>query len=302
MAKEQICRCGTGFKTPFKSWTQCAACYWKDQSERRTKRLLELKDSCYEKETELRNIESRITAKQSEIHAHIDDARKSPVLIRRLLFLAGYRGKLLERLQVELRRLEYEKSRIPKDLERLKVQLVKFRSRANSAKRQFEVALSIQDSAATREKEKDKFKSACVSSLHIAYTRENFHILKRDYKAGNRIENYVRKQISVRLFETFGNACAACGEVKELTLDHFAIPKNEGGNFLLFAKETKTLHLNIVPLCRPCNSRKGDRDYIKFFTIENLEVIRDQHARLLEVLLNDREFMAEVGKWFRIYY
>lgn len=52
-----------------------------------------------------------------------------------------------------------------------------------------------------------------------------------------------------KLKERYGNRCLACGQVLELlTRDHI-VPVSQGGSSHIS---------NIQPLCRPCNSLKGD--------------------------------------------
>lgn len=55
--------------------------------------------------------------------------------------------------------------------------------------------------------------------------------------------------------ESFGNKCAYCGGEKKLSQDH-VIPLSRGGGY------TKD---NIVPACKSCNSKKGDRTADEYF-------------------------------------
>lgn len=51
------------------------------------------------------------------------------------------------------------------------------------------------------------------------------------------------------LLFSYGSCCAACGSDKELTKDHI-IPLSKGGSDYIE---------NIQPLCKSCNSRKGNK-------------------------------------------
>jgi 5-methylcytosine-specific restriction endonuclease McrA len=63
----------------------------------------------------------------------------------------------------------------------------------------------------------------------------------------------MRNDFTAEQWETlkiaYGERCAYCGQVTELTQDH-VIPLAQGGEHTA---------LNIVPACQPCNSRKGNR-------------------------------------------
>lgn len=58
----------------------------------------------------------------------------------------------------------------------------------------------------------------------------------------------------IELCERYGHICLACGQEKPLTQDH-VIPLSQGG-----AHDIS----NIQPLCRECNSSKGNRVIIDF--------------------------------------
>lgn len=69
----------------------------------------------------------------------------------------------------------------------------------------------------------------------------------RARKAGT--GGFVRYEQFAFLALICGNCCAACGQFKPLTCDHIQ-PLSTGGS---------NVPSNIQPLCRPCNSRKGQR-------------------------------------------
>jgi hypothetical protein len=58
----------------------------------------------------------------------------------------------------------------------------------------------------------------------------------------------------------------------QLEYDHFGLPKSRGGNFLMRSKAGLYVN-NCIPLCRTCNSSKGNRDFRAFFTVEEIEEI-----------------------------
>src|SRR5205085_1407623 len=126
-----------------------------------------------------------------------------------------------------------------------------------------------------------------------------FSIRKKDYKRGNRLDNHFRKKIAEQVKAAFDHECLYCGTNRDLSLDHFAIPKNEGGNFVLSVKEDGSIKLNVVVLCRFCNSAKGEFSHIDFFPREKqLQAIVAQE-RLLKFLLASEPTMRVIRKWYR---
>jgi 5-methylcytosine-specific restriction endonuclease McrA len=121
--------------------------------------------------------------------------------------------------------------------------------------------------------------------LDASFERTRLTIRECDYRRGNALDNYARNRLRHIILDVSNNCCASCHGTANLTLDHFGLPKNSGGNFILYSPETGTLQLNVVPLCRSCNSRKGERASIDMFTAEQLDAIRDAHATMLETLL-----------------
>jgi 5-methylcytosine-specific restriction endonuclease McrA len=132
----------------------------------------------------------------------------------------------------------------------------------------------------------------------LNYKRKNFKIRDKDYKRGNPLDNHFRNKISDQLISTFGGSCLCCDSTEDLALDHFAIPKNEGGNFALYLKGQKSIKLNIAVLCRSCNASKGERDFKSFFTEEQLAKAMYCQRYLLEWVLNDATTMTVIRKWY----
>ncbi len=92
---------------------------------------------------------------------------------------------------------------------------------------------------------------------------------------------------------------SACGATSGLTLDHYGIPKNEGGNFVLFNETDGVPVLNLVVLCRSCNSAKGEIAHTQFFDATTVERVRRRQQTLLSTLLDDERFMGVFRKWYR---
>jgi hypothetical protein len=78
---------------------------------------------------------------------------------------------------------------------------------------------------------------------------ERMALMMQQYKQRRSAANYHISKFHVRemVFHRSGNKCAACGAVKNLTVDHI-IPVLHGG--------TDDLE-NLQALCGPCNSKKG---------------------------------------------
>ncbi|MGI6570029.1 MAG: hypothetical protein ACOX27_03050 [Caldicoprobacterales bacterium] len=133
----------------------------------------------------------------------------------------------------------------------------------------------------------------------VGYSRNEFLIRKMDYKRGNLLDNYVRNVLSEYIFDVFQNKCISCERQDELTLDHFWLPKNEGGNFIMLHTETLILVNNTIVLCRSCNSSKGDREYKDFFTLKQIECIIRYHKKLSEFFQTDKSICAIASKWYK---
>lgn len=59
----------------------------------------------------------------------------------------------------------------------------------------------------------------------------------------------IRKAVKSQVLAKWGHVCVYCEKKEADTFDHL-IPLSRGGH---------TLYDNLVPACRSCNSRKGDR-------------------------------------------
>ena len=77
---------------------------------------------------------------------------------------------------------------------------------------------------------------------------------RRALEKGVKVRDFTPKQWEEVKAE-WGQVCAYCGKPRKLTVDH-VVPLSKGGN------HTKS---NIVPACRSCNSKKGDREPLPFW-------------------------------------
>jgi len=147
-------------------------------------------------------------------------------------------------------------------------------------------------------KKRDEFCTATIKNLEGEFDRKNFHIQPKDYRRGNAIDNYFRKIEDV-VFEAFNHCCVMCGTTHDLTFDHYGLSKNEGGNFALILADKTSIRLNIVILCRGCNSSKAQRGHLLLFDDAQRNTVVSSHRELLEHLLGDRVFLALIDKWGR---
>jgi len=145
---------------------------------------------------------------------------------------------------------------------------------------------------------RENFRNQAVQSLTAEFDRANFLITRLDYRRGNSIDNYFQK-IQTTVLESFGNCCLFCGTTTNLSLDHYALSKNEGGNFVLIAVDKASIRLNVIVLCRACNAAKSQFGYQVFFNDSQRERAASCQRRLLERLLQDKAFLELIRKWSR---
>ena len=100
----------------------------------------------------------------------------------------------------------------------------------------------------------------------------DYNIQNDDYCRGSKKETDYRKKYEEILRQTFQNKCVKCGQMTDLAIDHFFMPKNYGGCFVMETKTGKKLN-NAILLCQGCNSSKSDNNFKDFFTAEELEQI-----------------------------
>jgi len=139
------------------------------------------------------------------------------------------------------------------------------------------------------------------AQVNSEYNRASLAIRKADYGRGNKIDNYVRRFFQAMIVDVFGGKCLRCGTTFELTLDHFAIPKNKGGNFVLCVAESDVVRMNVVVLCRSCNAEKGETDHTHYFSHGELAFIMNANPIILKAVFDDRKFVRMLREWYRSY-
>lgn len=92
----------------------------------------------------------------------------------------------------------------------------------------------------------------------ISSDREDYIILGRDFARGTSKERSFVKKYRNILFGLYNNQCAVCKATNSLDLDHFGIPKYEGGCFVMHHRNGMKV-CNAVPLCEKCNRSKGKK-------------------------------------------
>ncbi|MFO0905828.1 MAG: hypothetical protein U0939_22660 [Pirellulales bacterium] len=137
-------------------------------------------------------------------------------------------------------------------------------------------------------------------SLESKYKRSDMLVRERDYKRGNLVDNYFRNHLRERIAAAFGFSCVGCSSPESLVLDHWAIPKNEGGNFVLCRSDTRQLYLNVVVLCQSCNSSKGELKPVQWIGVDRAEQVDETLTQLMAELWATSEFRRVSMKWYEL--
>ncbi len=124
------------------------------------------------------------------------------------------------------------------------------------------------------------------SKVGLSLKKKDYLIDQRGIERSNPIERKFKRRFLFELLETFHHQCASChkGDVK-LTLDHFFIPKSQGGNLMVKSKRGYWV-CNALPMCRKCNQRKRDLPAEQFFQPEKLHELKLKMVEL-SWLIND---------------
>jgi 5-methylcytosine-specific restriction endonuclease McrA len=198
----------------------------------------------------------------------------------------------------ELESIRYAKNQLR--LAQIKMEWFRCRSDAKyrqAVKEQAEKERLLAEEQKNREEARQRL---FRQQIDAKYDPRWFVVRRRDYKRGNPVDNYFRTHIQAIVHEAFASKCVVCAREQDLTLDHFAIPKNEGGNFVMFSKRAEQLVLNVAVLCRTCNSSKGEAAAHDYFSEDCFLRVLECHQRLMRVLRSDEKFIRLVTLWYSL--
>ncbi len=129
---------------------------------------------------------------------------------------------------------------------------------------------------------KEFFEESKKHNLDI--DKNNYIIEGRDFSRESPLDKKYKDQFMLILFEMFNTRCAKCGKyTTDLQVDHFWLPKYEGGNFIMKHKNGSYVN-NGIPLCRSCNPAKGNKSFLEFFEKHEIEQIIEKSQKMNEHL------------------
>ncbi len=194
-------------------------------------------------------------------------------------------------LIVALKIKKQKKIRIEEDLRQKKI----LEEQEQMEREELALREYIKEQEILREKEAETLRKK-IGRVRVSDDIQDYVISRRDYARGNEKEAIYRKRFMLDLLKVFGNKCAICGRSDNgFDLDHFIIPKNYGGNFVLMHKDGYLVN-NAVPLCQTCNRSKSDESYEEIFASEEelYEVLKKN--KKMTVMINDDEDFCETIK------
>ncbi len=301
--EKRLCRtCGEDITQHARSGggagTQCGPCYWKGRLEA-CEPLDVLLRRRNDLRHELRQVRAALDQDAEALHEHQARLKSQTPWWKRLLAIGATYDRLRE-LQSRTAELDQKTWELKRSVERAEDE-VKI---AQDVRKRFDSAAEYgarkRKREAEAEKAKQEFSKRSRDDANAEYDRDLFTIRKKDYKRGNPLDNHFRSRIMSEVLAIFGHKCLFCDSKYDLTLDHFAVLKNEGGNFILLSRDGRTIKANVVVLCRSCNSAKGELDYFSFFDATKLDQALTMQRRVLELALNDEATMKVITIWYGV--
>ena len=294
-----------GYKTSRKWHTLCYYCYLKESIESRYKDKRSIENLLVEKvhlQEQLLEAEKECVHSQKNLELYSAKLKSETPRWKNILGIShdiGWEGDPVhefcaahvnkENLVDQIKRAEWGIETAKKEKKRFEVE---HKRRVRS--KEFNEARKK-----ATEKRKKSIYGESIDVIKLPYHRELFVFRKVDYKRGNLLENHFLNGIKDSVLQIFNNSCLFCGSKTNLTLDHFGIPKNEGGNFILLVKENKSIKANIIVLCRSCNAMKGESSYLNFFSQEKIEEIFMLHEKLIDFIVKSPDSLKVISKFYK---
>lgn len=110
------------------------------------------------------------------------------------------------------------------------------------------------------------FVAEALKEVAVSTDSDDYQLIHDNYERNNTVDATYRKKMLLTMLALFDNKCAKCHDMSNgLDLDHFFLPKMNGGNFALYHNDGYWVN-NAIPLCQSCNRSKGARDFKSFFS------------------------------------
>lgn len=298
------CTCGADI-TRYTGRTQCSLCeastsrvYWKGRLEKSPpletllKERGDLKQRKRQAEEAQESAEVEMWKRERSLKANAPRWKK---------FLGiDYADDRLVELRLHAQKLRQEVYQLESELERVESSIQTVRH----VRKSFESAVQREAFERRRKEEaqqrKREFEERSSKASGESYNRSMFKIRQKDYKRGNPLDNHFRNQFLEQALGAFDCKCLFCGSTHDLTLDHFGIPKNEGGNFILVLQDGSGIRMNLIVLCRSCNAAKGELAYDEFFDEVKAHEAMIHQTLLLNLVLSHDATIEIIESWYGI--
>jgi 5-methylcytosine-specific restriction endonuclease McrA len=115
-----------------------------------------------------------------------------------------------------------------------------------------------QDKVKAYEENRDRdYAESYRRQMSLPHGREQKRAYDHNYRARKvAAEGILTKEVVQKVFETYGVICLACGSTSDIQIDHVT-PLSLGGT---------NMFENLQPLCKSCNSSKGNRSTADYRT------------------------------------
>ena len=266
--------CKVEFKTRYSDFLKKYYVYVKENNTFTLKMELNYLSLAYSNDT-LKYIENMLKEKSKVFNNHNETIKVSKMNDDEL---SAYREKqeISEKMSV-LRQKKYLKTLTDTEA-RL---LIDFENREEEEMKAFEIARQrILDEKKAKQMAEKVETLRRINESAISSNVADYIIGSEDFRRNNEKELQYRRKNKLFIFKLYDNKCAKCGDSENgVDLDHLAVPKSMGGNFVLKTKSGVLVN-NSVPLCEKCNRSKGARNYRKFFSDNEILYILNKNREM----------------------